>query len=311
MIYHVFANRSNVGDWLAARAIQSQLAPRPAREVLCDEPFLAQSFPTLLTATERDMIVIGAGGLLMDYFQPFWTRFLPLATRGRVPFCIWGVGFCDLKDRPSRASIALLEPILQRARVCVVRDQLTYRALAGCHLPPPVLCPSTLLLNAASHASRRAVLHVVHLESMGADQYDPLCDVLRQFARSENREYLETNNEIEAGSFHSLNAELELYDNAAVTVSSRLHGCIIALASGCPTIAITGDRKLESFMESLGLNEWTCNPRDHASLRRLLGRYTEQRIPQELFDRARQANRMIGQRIAGMIDEISIGGSTT
>ena len=53
MITHVFANRSNVGDWLSAQGIQSLLAPTPVRELLCDDPFvpdtlaaLADSVPT-------------------------------------------------------------------------------------------------------------------------------------------------------------------------------------------------------------------------------------------------------------------------
>ena len=34
MIYHVFANRMNIGDWMSARGIQQQLAPRPIRNLL-------------------------------------------------------------------------------------------------------------------------------------------------------------------------------------------------------------------------------------------------------------------------------------
>ena len=40
MIHHVFANRSNIGDWLAARRIQHLLRPLTVKEHLCDEPFV-------------------------------------------------------------------------------------------------------------------------------------------------------------------------------------------------------------------------------------------------------------------------------
>ena len=49
-VYHVYANRSNVGDWLSARGIQALLAPLPVTELLCDEPFVPETI-------ERDRIV--------------------------------------------------------------------------------------------------------------------------------------------------------------------------------------------------------------------------------------------------------------
>ena len=75
MIYHVYANQSNAGDWLSARGIQALLAPREVREHLCDEPFVPQTIAALERATEEDFIVIGGGGLFMDYFEPFWKSF--------------------------------------------------------------------------------------------------------------------------------------------------------------------------------------------------------------------------------------------
>ena len=42
-VYHVFANRSNAGDWLSARGIQSLLGPVSVTELLCDEPFVPET----------------------------------------------------------------------------------------------------------------------------------------------------------------------------------------------------------------------------------------------------------------------------
>jgi hypothetical protein len=53
MIYHVFANRSNAGDWLSARGIQSLLAPLEVTEYLCDEPFIEEAIAALAAATSR------------------------------------------------------------------------------------------------------------------------------------------------------------------------------------------------------------------------------------------------------------------
>ncbi len=65
MIYHIFANRSNVGDWLSAIGIQKLLGI-PVAECLCDMPFIAETFALLNNARANDLIVIGGGGLLMD-----------------------------------------------------------------------------------------------------------------------------------------------------------------------------------------------------------------------------------------------------
>ena len=43
MIHHVYANRSNAGDWLSALGIQRLLAPLPVTEHLCDEPFVEET----------------------------------------------------------------------------------------------------------------------------------------------------------------------------------------------------------------------------------------------------------------------------
>ncbi len=91
MIYHIYANRSNIGDWLSAKGIQKLLAPLEIQECLCDEPFIEETMQCLSKAGKDDLIVIGGGGLLMDYFDSFWAAFRSVADR--VPFCIWGIGY--------------------------------------------------------------------------------------------------------------------------------------------------------------------------------------------------------------------------
>ena len=89
MIHHLYANRSNVGDWLAAQGIQ-QLLGRPVTEHLGDTPFVAETRARLLEASEGDVLVIGGGGLFMDYFDPLWSALDAVAGRFRV--AIWGAG---------------------------------------------------------------------------------------------------------------------------------------------------------------------------------------------------------------------------
>src|SRR5580765_6148156 len=114
MIHHVFANQSNIGDWLSAIGIQSLLSPLPVREHFCDEPFVAATLASLSRLTEGDLLIIGGGGLFMDYFTPLWQGLDQL--RLPTPMIIWGVGYCDLKLEASQPPIDLLRRIVPRAR---------------------------------------------------------------------------------------------------------------------------------------------------------------------------------------------------
>ena len=120
MIYHVYANRQNIGDWLAARAIQAQLAPRPIRQLLIDDYFVNETIAPLERADDHDLVVVGGGGLLLDYFLPFWERFEPISKR--VPFVIWGTGYCDFKNYDGRPRRDVLKSIFARSRLCVLRE---------------------------------------------------------------------------------------------------------------------------------------------------------------------------------------------
>ncbi|MBU1822982.1 MAG: polysaccharide pyruvyl transferase family protein, partial [Bacteroidetes bacterium] len=150
MIYHIYANRSNIGDWLSAKGIQQLLYPLPITECLCDGPFVSDTIRTISHCKQGDLIVIGGGGLIMDYFEPFWQAFRPLA--GRVPYVIWGIGCCDLKQEKSLPSSQLMKEIARQSTLCVVRDQLSRDFLNIASLPAPISCPS---LNALTIAPKQ------------------------------------------------------------------------------------------------------------------------------------------------------------
>lgn len=84
----------------------------------------ADEWQRVADAGPDDLVVIG-GGLFMDYFEPFWRAFAPLAER--VPFCGWGAGCCDMKLAASRPALPLVGPIAARGRPCVVRDESARR----------------------------------------------------------------------------------------------------------------------------------------------------------------------------------------
>ena len=170
MIHHVFANRSNIGDWLSVRAIQRRLGRGMVSEHLCDEPYVPGTLARLRQAGMGDLIIIGGGGLFMDYFAEFWNGFRVIAER--VPFAIWGVGCCDMKRQNSRLPSTSIEEIVRLSKLCILRDELTHATLSGCGLPAPVACPVLSLIEPL--AQGWGLLHVDAFDNVGESNYEAM-----------------------------------------------------------------------------------------------------------------------------------------
>jgi polysaccharide pyruvyl transferase WcaK-like protein len=291
-IYHVFANRSNVGDWLSARGIQALLAPLRVTELLCDDPFVPDTLAALNGAGPADFIVIGGGGLFMDYFEPFWRGFEPISRR--VPFAIWGVGCCHMKRERSELPRALLAPIVRRGRLCAVRDDLTRDYLTA-DLPSPVPCPTLAAVEPV--ALGRGVLHVDAFDNVGETVYAEMNRVGADFATHTERPFRAINNLIRGGDERELANTLAHYAAADVILAGRLHACIIGLGMGRKVLAVSGDHKLESFMGAAGLSDWVLGLDDIGALPNRLAQLAEQGAPQSFLTRARQDNRRVAAQL--------------
>lgn len=297
MIHHIYANRSNVGDWLSARGIQSLLAPHNVTEHLCDEPFVPETIAALSRTTAEDFIIIGGGGLFMDYFTPFWEAFRPIAYR--VPFVIWGAGACDMKRERSRPPLELISEIVKRSRLCVVRDELTREILGG-DLPPPVICPTMVAVSAMGGETKR-LLHVDHYNNVGAEIFEQMENVSKDFAQRTGRSYRKINNLISTGHNGQFRDMLAMYASADLILSSRMHGCIIALAMGRRVLAVSGDRKVEGFMGAAGLSDWVIDLEHVAQLPSKLEKLPEQILPVEFIEKGRRENRIVADNILAML----------
>jgi polysaccharide pyruvyl transferase WcaK-like protein len=301
MVHHIYANQSNVGDWLSAKGIQSLIAPIEVKEHFCDTPFVAETVAALESAAQHDFIVIGGGGLFMDYFAPFWEAFQPIARR--VPFGIWGAGCCAHKRAATGLPEQLLSEIIEEARFCVVRDELTRSALSQANVRPAVACPALVAVTPRPERQHR-LLYVDHYDVVGAENYEKIVALAEQFARKTGRNYRQINNLISKGSNAALEGILDLYASADLIVSSRLHGCIIGLAMGRPVLAISGDRKVESFMGEAGLADWVCDLHQIDSLPERLDELPTQTVPSVFLERAQEQNRLIGQEIKALIGKL-------
>jgi len=298
MIHHVYANQSNVGDWLSASGIQSLLAPRTVTEHFCDQPFVATTLAALSQAGPKDFIVIGGGGLFMDYFVPFWEGFRHIARR--VPFAIWGAGACDMKRKQSRPPPQLISEIVKQSRLCMVRDELTRELLAGCDLPEPVICP-TVVAVLPTGGETKQLLHVDHHDNVGAEIYERMVTVSDAFAERTGRNYRQTNNLIPSGHNGHLKQTLDLYASADMILTSRLHGCIIGLAMGRRVLVVSGDRKVESFMNAAGLGESVIDLDRVDSLSARLLELPGQILPVEFMAEGRQQNRLVAEKLVALL----------
>ncbi len=298
MIYHVFANRSNIGDWLSAKGIQKLISPYPVTECLCDEPFVEETMKILANATDKDLIIIGGGGLLMDYFIPFWEAFNSVADK--VPFCIWGIGYCDIKHEPSLPSNVLIEHIVQRARLCIVRDELSRTYLPTCSLPQPVACPSINFIDRLVETGID-VLHVVNYSTATPAAYEAMCDITKSYAEKKGIVYRQTNNLISKGNEKELEQLLAQYKKSGIVVSSALHGCIIGVAMGLKVLAVSGDRKIEGFMESVGLQNWVLDINEVNQLPDLLDKISEQSYPRIILENIQKKNQEVAFKIKEMV----------
>lgn len=63
MIVHVFATKSNIGDWLSARGIQQHLLDSfQIKELYCDSPCVDDTVKFLSGLSANDFVIIGGGG---------------------------------------------------------------------------------------------------------------------------------------------------------------------------------------------------------------------------------------------------------
>jgi polysaccharide pyruvyl transferase WcaK-like protein len=294
MIYHIYANQSNIGDWLSAQGIQKLLNPESLVECFCDTPFVGDTIEKLSHATSKDLIVIGGGGLLMDYFIPFWTAFKTISEK--IPFCVWGIGYCDLKMEETKPPAKLISEILVNSRLSIVRDEITRTYLKSLKLPAPVQCPSLNVINNISIESQD-LLHVVNYSTVGPEAYNEMCFQGKLWAKKNNKVYRETNNLIQKGDIEQLNNILSLYRRSGYVLSSALHGCIISAAMGLKVITVSGDRKIEGFMNVIGLQEYVLEPNECSKIQQLLNVSINQKNPRDVIEEIRNSNKNIAEKI--------------
>lgn len=306
MVHHVFACRTNVGDWLSALGIQAMLCPLSLREYWCDSAFASITIERLSRLPRDSTIVVGGGGLFHVCFREFWEGLQTIADRSRL--YIWGVGCCAHKDTETRLPTSVLQPVIESSRYCSVRDQLTWDYLRAHDLPPPVPCPAFCEVGAEPTDRGWGLLNVTHPDLLDAPTQLEIRTTCKDFAQSTERPVRQTQNRVRSGNAHSLCKLLKLYGASDLVVSSRLHGCVIALAMEKKVIAVSADSKIDSFMQAANLLDWVCHVDDVSRLEQLISAVSEQPSRAAFTDEVRRQNRAIADivksNVAPLADDL-------
>jgi polysaccharide pyruvyl transferase WcaK-like protein len=142
---------------------------------------------------------------------------------------------------------------------------------------------------------------VDHYDNVGPEIYEQMVAAAESFAEKTGRAYRQTNNLMRAGSAAALRKTLDLYAAADLVLTSRLHGCIIALAMGRKVLVVSADHKVESFMDAAGLSEWVCDLDEVASLPERLRKLPSQVVPTAFVEKAREQNRRVAEQVRGLL----------
>jgi polysaccharide pyruvyl transferase WcaK-like protein len=124
--------------------------------------------------------------------------------------------------------------------------------------------------------------------------------MVQDFAQQNGRDYRETNNRITKDSESELADILSRYERSDLVISSGLHGCVIGLCFGLKVLAVSGDRKIEAFMQAAGLKDWILDFSEVKRVPERLRELQQQALDESILREARQKNK----DIAGMIKKL-------
>jgi hypothetical protein len=266
MIYFISANDVNIGDVLSSLGIRKLLGAQGVN-LYCDRPYVECTKKAIRSAQSDDIFVIGGGGLFMDYFMPFWNEIY--RNRKQLRYVLWGIGFCDHK-RPGLKRFLrrklMAKPvffkrwkgIVENSMASSFRDENTYQYFRGASNSFKIGCPSiNFILDHKKELPRNLLIHSCHQNLLNPEEVTSIEKTAATLAHKLGLEEVTTDRTVRG--MPELYGWLDRYSCARLTVSSSLHGCILALALGSKLIAVSKDWKIEGFLRLVDLEEAVCD----------------------------------------------------
>jgi len=266
MLYYISANKVNIGDFLSNLGIRKLLGVQGIN-LYCDRPYIERTKKVIRGAQSNDVFILGGGGLFKDYFMPLWNEIY--RNRKQLRYVLWGIGINETK-RPSLKHILSQKfmpktiflkkwkEIVRNSIISSFRDENTYRYFRRMNNSFKTGYPSiNFILDHKRNLPKRMLIHSWNqylLKDAEVETMQKITDVL---AYKLDLEKVYTNLMIKGIS--ELHEWLDRYSSAHITVSSSLHGCILALSLGSKLIAVSRDWKIEGFLQTVNLEEAICN----------------------------------------------------
>jgi polysaccharide pyruvyl transferase WcaK-like protein len=138
---------------------------------------------------------------------------------------------------------------------------------------------------------------VNNYSTLGAAVYDVHAPVADAFAEQTGRPYRSAGNRVTPGHTRELDALMKKYAAADLMVSSTLHGFIPGVSVGKKVLAISGEYKIEEFMNVVGLGDWLLSQEDVRQIRGRREKLRQQASADEHVCRVRQQHRRIANEV--------------
>ncbi len=247
-IYHIYANKTNVGDLLSALAIKKFLKLN-STDLFWTNGYFERTVKDLCNLNEKDVVIIGGGGLLKDYFFRLWETLIG-NYKGNKMF-LWGVGECINKDdKYTGLPDDMIDSIAKITTKIYVRDFSTKDRFSRIGKEAEIVgCPSTNIARTWSKKSDKYLLHVVHPQLL--KQTLPYWrSNAQKLASGLGLKYVEIDHIIPSNHIRGYiywNSLRNYYENAGLIISSRLHGVILGSARRVPVVPISNDYKIEAY----------------------------------------------------------------
>lgn len=250
MIYYLCANNINIGDYFSMLGVKHSVG-LPGNEIFLEKSSI--SLPERLKLFKKtDVLIIGGGGILKDYFEKFWIEILKFQKKIGYKIYIFGIGVCDHKD-VSKSTIMnrdIIFEILNVSKINYIRSPINFLKSDKIE---ETFCPSMYYVYdkylKLAGSEKNQLLYVSHESLVGKNKDLEIINNLQEYCKKNNLLYTQINNI--AKNQNAIDFMMENYLSSKIIVTTRLHGYIIAKSLGKKVLAISKDNKIDGFAKSI------------------------------------------------------------
>jgi polysaccharide pyruvyl transferase WcaK-like protein len=250
MIYYCCANDLNIGDHFSMLGVKDAVG-LSGKEIFLERRKvpLAKELDGL---SSNDVLIIGGGGIIKDYFRKYWLDILKYKKKRNYKIYIFGIGVCDHKH-VSKSTVfeeRLIKEIINNSKISYLRPPIPIKD----HRIKETFCPSMLYIyNKYKNNNipiKNQLLYVSHAGLVGKNIDLKIIKLLKEYCKEKGLSYFQVSNI--ARNKDGVESIMRKYLSSKIIVTSRLHGYIIGRSLGKKVVAISKDHKIEGFASIIG-----------------------------------------------------------